>query len=264
MFIYERLHIMNSFIGWVGGKKALRGTIIDMFPSPMSGRYVEVFGGAGWVLFGKEKETQQMEVFNDIDSDLINMYRCIQNHQEEFNRQFEFVLFAHETFDTYKEDLARGGLTDIQRAARYFYLIKNSFGCRKVSYATRPRSIEHALKRLSEVKERLRGVLIENRNYDDLIKLYDSDDTLFYLDPPYHGTEKLYKDNGTVFTTENHVHLRDILKNIKGKFILSYNDDAFIRSLYQDFEVVGVERNSTLCSTSDNTTKYKELIIKNF
>lgn len=255
---------MNSFIGWVGGKKELRGTIIGMFPSPTPGRYVEVFGGAGWVLFGKEKTAKQMEVFNDIDSDLINMYRCIQNHQEEFNRQFEFVLSSHETFDTYKQDLVRGGLTDIQRAARYFYLIKNSFGCRKVSYATRPRSIEHALNRLAEVKERMRGVIIENRNYDALIKVYDCDDALFYLDPPYHGTEKLYKDNGTMFTEENHVHLRDILKNIKGKFILSYNDDEFIRSLYDGFEIIGVERNSTLSSFGDNKTKYKELIIKNF
>lgn len=254
---------MNSFIGWVGGKKALRGAIIKMFPSPMPERYAEVFGGAGWVLFGKDKASTKMEVFNDIDSDLINMYRCIQNHQEEFNKQFELVLSAHETFDTYKEDLKRGGLTDIQRAARYFYIIKCSFGNVKVSYATRPRSLDNILSRLTEIKDRLRGVVIENRNYDALIKLYDSAETLFYLDPPYHGTEKYYKNNGSVFTEENHIHLRDILKGIKGKFILSYNDDEFVRALYEDFEIMGIERNNVL-SSFDNSTKYNEVIIKNF
>ena len=255
---------MNSFIGWVGGKRALRGKIIEMFPEPAPSRYVEVFGGAGWVLFGKENTSKQMEVFNDIDRDLINMYRCIQNHPEEFKRQLEFVLPSHETFYLYKEDLKHGGLTDIQRAVRYFYLIKCSFGCKKDSFGTRPKRIDVTLSKLQEQNERLRGVVIENRSYGDLIKIYDSKDTLFYLDPPYHGTEKMYKGNGHEFTNDMHTDLRDILKGIQGKFILSYNDDEFIRGLYKDFDVAGIERNSTLTAFGDNKEKYKELIIKNY
>ena len=68
---------MNSFIGWIGGKRALRSEILAAFPDDV-GRYIEVFGGAGWVLFGKDP-TRQMEVFNDADGSLINIYRCIKS-----------------------------------------------------------------------------------------------------------------------------------------------------------------------------------------
>lgn len=71
---------MNSFIGWIGGKRALRSEILAAFPDDV-GRYIEVFGGAGWVLFGKDP-TRQMEVFNDADGSLINIYRCIKYHPE--------------------------------------------------------------------------------------------------------------------------------------------------------------------------------------
>ena len=69
---------MNSYIPWVGGKRILRKRIIEEFPSEFD-RYIEVFGGAGWVLFGKDKHAP-FEVFNDIDGDLINLYRCIKYH----------------------------------------------------------------------------------------------------------------------------------------------------------------------------------------
>ena len=67
---------MNSFIAWIGGKRLLRKAIIERFPEEGFDRYIEVFGGAGWVLFGKEVG-KELEVFNDADSNLINLYRCI-------------------------------------------------------------------------------------------------------------------------------------------------------------------------------------------
>lgn len=70
---------MNSFIPWIGGKSQLRSKIIALFPEEQPGKYVEVFGGAGWVLFGKEKHAP-VEVFNDLDGNLINLYRCVQHH----------------------------------------------------------------------------------------------------------------------------------------------------------------------------------------
>ena len=69
---------MNSFISWIGGKKLLRKHIISQFPERFD-RYIEVFGGAGWILFGKEKG-RELEVFNDIDGELINLYRCVKYH----------------------------------------------------------------------------------------------------------------------------------------------------------------------------------------
>lgn len=70
---------MNSFIGWIGGKRALRNEILQRMPADI-GRYIEVFGGAGWVLFGREPSSKVMEVFNDYDAELVNIYRCIKYH----------------------------------------------------------------------------------------------------------------------------------------------------------------------------------------
>ncbi len=253
---------MNSFIGWVGGKKALREVILNEFPMETTKRYVEVFGGAGWVLFHKGKVPKQQDVYNDIDSNLVNLFRVIKYHREEFEKELQLTLPARETFNDFKEQIEVSGLTDIQRAVRYFYLIKLSFGSAKGSFATSGKGLKTTLERLSEVQERLNSVTIENKDFENLIKVYDRPDTLFYLDPPYHETEKYYK-NGNEFAEDDHVRLCESLKNIKGKFILSYNDDAFIRELYKDFNIIETTRKNTL-SANSNTKAFNELIIKNY
>lgn len=114
---------------------------------------------------------------------------------------------------------------------------------------------------LTKIQKRLSKVVVENKSFEDIIKKYDKENTLFYLDPPYHGTELYYNTN---FTEEEHLLLNKILKNIKGKFVLSYNDDEYIRKLYKNFKISEVERNNNLTSRYKNSERYKELIIKNF
>ena len=82
---------MNSFIGWIGGKRALREDILALFPEDVE-RYIEVFGGAGWVLFGKEKRKSQLEVFNDMDGELINLYRCTKYHCNALQEELQWLL----------------------------------------------------------------------------------------------------------------------------------------------------------------------------
>lgn len=247
---------MNSFICWIGGKKLLRKDIIKNFPDDVE-RYIEVFGGAGWVLFGKEPH--KLEVFNDIDSELINLYRCIKHHPEALQKELDFMLVSREEFLN-NRDKSTIGLTDIQRAARYFYLIKCSFGADKDSFGTNRKNLISTIQYLSEVTERLKNVVIENKNFADLIKVYDRPKALFYCDPPYYKTEKYYN---TGFGVEEHKELCEILKNLKGKFILSYNDCEFIRELYKDFCIIPVERNHNLAA-KEGGSRYKELIIKNY
>ena len=86
---------MNSFICWIGGKKLLRKDIINNFPSDAE-RYIEVFGGAGWVLFGKEPH--KLVVFNDIDGELINLYRCIKYHPEALQKNLNICLYQGSCF----------------------------------------------------------------------------------------------------------------------------------------------------------------------
>jgi DNA adenine methylase len=253
---------MNSFIPWIGGKKLLRKTIVSYFPDEDEiDRYIEVFGGAAWVLFYKDKHAD-FEIYNDINSNLVNLFRCIKYHYQELQRELNWVLNSREMFDDIRNIEETKGLTDIQRAARYFTLIKISFGADRRSYGCSKRSLLNSVSYLSAIHERLDRVIIENKSYDALLKAYDRPKALFYLDPPYHGTEKYYDD---VFTEQNHVKLRNCLKKIKGKFLLSYNDDEYIRNLYKSFNIIELSRQKNLTGkTKSPDNIYRELLIKNF
>lgn len=256
---------MNSFIPWIGGKSQLRNKIIGLFPAQQPGMYVEVFGGAGWVLFGRDSHAP-VEIFNDIDSNLINLYRCVQHHPEELQRELrlggeQILVVSRQMFFDYQAQLAAPGLTDIQRAARYYYLIRASFGADRDSFCCTKRSIDKTIDRLPEIQERLRDVVIENRSYTDVIKTYNKPHTLFYLDPPYYRTEGYYQG----FTRDDHALLKAALDAIKGQFVLSYNDCPEIRQLCKDYTIHAVQRSNNLANKQGaGAKKYRELIITNY
>ena len=243
---------MNSFISWIGGKKLLRNKIIEQFPEEYD-RYVEVFGGAGWVLFAKEKKG--IEVYNDINSNLVNLYKCVKYHPEALQKELDGILMSRELFQDAIWETR--GLTDIQKAARFFVAIKESFGSKMETFGLQPKNMKVAVDFLKIASERLNTVVIENRDFDKIIQSYDKEGTLFYLDPPYYKTERYYQGG---FTIEDHKRLRETLENIRGKFILSYNDYPEIRELYQGYEMIEVDRNNNLATGK----RYKELIIKNY
>ena len=147
---------MDSFIAWVGGKKLLRKEIVSRFPEKFN-RYVEVFGGAAWVLF--YKKVSKNEVYNDINGELVNLFRCVKYHPEAIEKELEFVLNSRETFEEFIKNKNVSGSTDIQRAARYLYLIKASYGAKATAYGMKSRDISNA-DSLYGVNERLSRVVI--------------------------------------------------------------------------------------------------------
>ena len=248
---------MKSFIPWVGGKSRLAKTIVSMFPENFD-RYIEVFGGGGSVLFAKDRHAP-LEVYNDINGQLVNLFRCARFHCGELQREISGYFSSREIFEDIKAQINLRGLTDIQRAAMFYVQIKTSYGakCRVYGGSTTTRNILPDY--LSEIEKRLRvgsGVSIEQMDFEDLIKVYDRPKALFYCDPPYFTIEKIYKNS---FTTNDHERLKSTLDDIKGRFILSYNDDEYIRELYKDFNITAVERQNNLSSGL-----YKELIITNY
>lgn len=252
---------MNSFIGWIGGKKLLRNEIVSRLPEEPVKKYVEVFGGAGWVLFHKDRHAE-IEIYNDFNSELVNLFKCIKYHCQELQKELKFMLNSRELFNEFKESYNLHGMTDIQRAARFFMLIKTSYGADRHSYGCVKKDIYVMNEYLSAIEQRLSKVIIENKSFEKLIPSCDKKDTLFYLDPPYYGTEKYYN---TGFSEKEHVQLCQLLKDIKGKFILSYNDCEYIRELYKDFKIEEVSRNNNLTSRyADKPNTYKELIIRNY
>jgi hypothetical protein len=111
--------------GWLGGKSRLAARIIERMPEHKC--YVEPFAGAAWVLFRKQEST--VEVLNDINKEIITLYRCLQWHLEEFLRYFKWVLVSRDEFERLKRAVP-DTLTDIQRAARFFYLQQSCYGGR--------------------------------------------------------------------------------------------------------------------------------------
>ena len=251
---------MDSFMSWVGGKKALRGKIVEEFPEPgMYGRYIEVFGGAGWVLFSSDSHAK-MEVYNDVNGNLVNLFRCIKYHPDAVQNELQYILISREQFYDVREQIEMRGMTDIQRAARFFVLIKESFGADVRSFGLRPRDMDKAKEHLFQVSKRLNKVVIENLDFQKILKNYDKSNALFYLDPPYYETEKYYLDR---FMPEDHVRLKEALGVMEGKFVLSYNNCEYIRELYKGYNIIEVERLHNLLQ-KERKPKYRELLIKNF
>ena len=172
----------------------------------------------------------------------------------------DWLAISREQFIDCKSQLESSGLTDIQRAARYFLIIKISFGADRRSFGTNKKNLANTIEYLPLVQERLKNVVIENKDFESLLKVYDKPGALFYLDPPYHGTEKYY-DN--CFSQEDHIRLKAALDRLKGKFILSYNDDEFIRELYKEYHIETISRNLGITNKGESKT-FDELIIRNY
>ena len=256
---------MNSFMPWVGGKKALRSILVSMFPVYYE-KYIEVFGGGGWVLFYKPPE--KFEVYNDLNSWLVNLYRCVRDKSEELMDELRYVLNSREDFYRALALLSDPDTgTDVQRAAWYYQVIRQSYGAAAASYGARPQDIRASFPLIESAHRRIAEVVIENQDFQALINHYDGEDSFFYCDPPYHGTEQYYKNIGKDgFTLTDHFRLRDCLLQIKGKFLLSYNDDDFVRELYNQpgIYLTKVSRIDSYRQKTDPGTLFPEVIISNY
>lgn len=285
---------MNSIISWVGGKKALRDTIYLRMPKEYD-RYIEVFGGGGWVLFGKPPD-KCMEVYNDFNSNLANLFYCVKerpmalikelsffplNSRDEFIclRKFldmeefksehlseELEIATHFLKEPEAEEIKailteRAGTGDVKRAAAFYKIIRYSYGSGCTSYGCQPFDIRKTFTILWEANRRLKNTVIENKDFEALIRQYDRPNAFFYCDPPYYETEGHYE---VVFKKEDHVRLRDTLAGIDGRFMVSYNDCDYIRELYQDFQIESVSRLNNLAQRYDGGCEFPEVLIANY
>ncbi len=254
---------MNSFLSYFGGKSRLVPTIVPMIPDHVT--YCEPFAGAAWVLFGKPESKN--EIINDINSDLMNLFRVIQNHLEEFMRYFKYALVSREEYGRLKT-LAPEALTDIQRAVRFYYLSRLGFAGQvtekgrhfSVSYSRRPAlNLLRMEETLSEVHLRLARVWIETLHYREFIDRYDRPGTFFYIDSPYHGAETAY---GPTFSFDDFGLLADQLHGIKGKFLLSINDTPKMRKAFEVFHVESVQ--TSWVTKREGNQKVSELLVRNY
>lgn len=256
----------KCLINWVGGKRLLRKTIAPLIPKDIKS-YIEPFGGGGWVLFYKDRWAD-LEIYNDLDGRLVNLFRIVKYHPNAFKEEYKYLLGSRDMFFQF---LNGTFITDIQKAVQFYFIITRSFGGKGSSFGTvkkssggASKSQKNVLDKIDAIHERLDKVMIENRDFEILIKQYDFEDAFFYCDPPY--SQGCGYD---VTSTKDfdHERLREVLGNIKGRFLLSYDDSPKIRELYKGFEMIEVERLNGINNRSDveNRKKiFKELLIANY
>lgn len=248
-------------IPWIGGKRRLAKTILPLFPEHTC--YAEPFCGAAALYFLKDQS--EVEVLNDINGELINLYRVIKHHLDEFVKQFRWSLTSRQIYK-WLQITPEETLTDIQRAARFYYLQKLAFGGKVAdqSFGTATTSpprlnLLRLEEDLSQAHLRLARTYIEHLSWQDCITKYDREHTLFYCDPPYWGTEGY----GVDFGLEQYAAMAELAKSIKGKMVISVNDIPEMRAVFNGLSLQSTDINYTV-GGADKTAKRSELIIMNF
>ena len=234
----------TPIIPWIGGKRRLADLLLSRFPAHKC--YVEVFAGGAALYF--MRPPADVEVINDINGELVNLYRVVQRHLEEFVRQFKWALSSRKVF-AWLQKTEPATLTDIERAARFYYLQQLAFGAKVEGQnfgtaTTTPPGLN--LLRLEETLSaahlRLASSYIEHLDWAACIERYDRPHTLFYLDPPYWETEGY----GVDFPLSEYERMADMLRGLKGKAIVSLNDHPEIRRCFAGFEMESLDINYTV------------------
>lgn len=242
-----------TFIARMGGKFRLRKKIVSMMPTDYE-TYVEPFLGGGQVFLELEKERKKKYVLNDNNRDIYHLWKDLQTISPDTVRSFVFPQ-SKDLFDRLKQK------TDIQdpakRLYRNLYLSLFSFSNNRIAFAKKNKTKgKHILQNIDALQEKLKGVRIYNKDYQDIIQKYNQPDTFFYLDPPYTNMEKYYQGQSI-----DPYELAEACRNIKGHFLLSYDISPKVKDAFKGFYFQRVRLPYT--SGLKSKTKY-EYIISNY
>ncbi len=247
---------VKPVVAWQGGKRWLVKELLPMIPEHRT--YVELFCGGGALLCGKQPS--ESEVINDLNSELVNLYRIVKYHLPALLDELDWCLNSRQEFGDFKE---QRGLTDIQRAARWFLRMKNGFGGSGEHFgrARNGGGAAHSSKAgrlmlLRAMNLRLDRVVIENLDWRKCIELYDSKTAVFFCDPPYTTGAAHYG----AWTIDELAGFRETgLDQMKGTWILTIDDTPANRGLFRDCDIRSFSRNNGITHKAGT---YHELIIR--
>jgi DNA adenine methylase len=242
-------------ISWFGGKFYIARDIVNMIPKHTA--YCEPFGGSGCVLFFKEPS--KVEIYNDLNSWLVNLYRVIRNQPQELLDRLEFLPYSrqeyHQGLKLYQELRdTEHTLSDVEKAALFFLVVRSSFNAKvgsSFSYSavsSKGSSWRNSMELIFPAHQRLREVIIENIPFYECFSRYDGVETLFYLDPPYPaGTRVSSNDYEFEMTDDDHEEFILKCMDLEGMCIISsYHNSIYDGLLINDNE-------------SDNQWHYKDI-----
>ncbi len=233
---------MRSPIRWFGGKGNMQSKILKLFPSHK--QYVEVFGGGASLLFAKEPVA--LEVYNDLNSDLVNFFRVLRD-PEKFQRLvvlLELTPYSREEFYNYRDTYAHVE-DDFTRAYMWYVVNLLSFGGECASWsvcrsgirnnALKFNTVTHVLR---DVCNRLRCVQIDQQDFRKLIPAYDKPGTLLYCDPPYVKSTRSSGSYRHEMSDQDHIDLIDTLIKYPEMVVLS----GYQNEIYKKLERYGWQR----------------------
>lgn len=237
--------------GWYGGKFSHLEWLLPLLPA--AHHYCEPFAGSAAVLLNRPASA--VETYNDVDGEVVNFFEVLRNQPEELTRAIALTPFSREEFQR-----AIAGVStrlsknkrSLERARRFYVRARqtrtglaqtSSLGrwanCRDTSRAGMSGVVSRwfgGVEALPDIAERLLRVQIENRPAQDIIKLYDSPNTLFYCDPPYlHATRGDSKAYGFEMNEREHIDLASVVHRCKGKVALSGYRNSLMDRLYKDW-----------------------------
>jgi DNA adenine methylase len=262
-------YVLNRF----GSKARIAKRLVELLPE--HNNYVEVFGGTAVVLL--TKPISPVEVYNDIDGELVNFFTVLRERPDELIARCFLQPYAIDDFRKYRSEPPSDD--PVGRAARYMFLVNSAFrfhdfhsntfathivGRKKgdsssIRWSSKAMRWATKVGKLIAVAIRLRGVIIENRDFEEIIDIYDRPETVFFCDPPY--TQGVFS-----WDFSEHLRLARCLKGIKGKFLLTIDDSPLSRQLYKDFNLVAVveTQNGMKVIGSGQAVRYRNLIITNY
>ena len=232
--------------------------------------YIEVFGGAAALLLNKPASS--FEVYNDYDSELVNLFEVIRDDVDAFVKKADWLLYSRELNEKWKKDLKNGTVPEdkVERALRFWYLMRSAFAAHpykgwafaKTKNRSRPQSIINAVGSIRAIHDRLRTVEIDHLDFRRCIENRDARETFMFLDPPYLDAEE-YRLG--VFTLQDHTDLADILHHAKSRWLLTIGDHPKIRKLYHGFPMSRIKTHETVSKViGDKRPTFNQLIIRNY
>ena len=242
---------IKPIISYLGGKISMVDDINFIVNKVKPKCVVDLFGGGGSILLNISNV--KSKVYNDKDSEIVNLFRVIQDKElnDKLVHYFNNIIVSREMFEEFKyQDI--NTLTQFERAKRTIYLWKCAFSSRRnsetsfsfgYSKARAVHSMETVAKQLPLLLNVVKQWYIENLDFTQIIPKYDGDDTLFIIDPPYYvegKNTKYYKHN--MSSVEDQYFIRDEILKIKGKFLITYPNTDFYRELYKDFNFIDVKK----------------------
>ena len=253
---HRNVEPVRTVAPYIGGKRNLAARLVPILAKIPHQIYAEPFVGMGGIFF-KRTTAARHEVVNDASRDVATLFRILQRHYPQFLETLKFQITSRAEF----ERLTRAvpdTLTDLERAARFLYLQRTTFGGkvagRAFGVATNGGARFDTTKlgpTLEAIHERLAGVVIECLPWAEFIDRYDRPETLFYLDPPYYGSETDY--GRELFGRDQFEPMAERLAGIKGRFVLSINDVPETRRIFARFEISRVKTTYSISGHAGGT-----------